>query len=107
MNFHYIHQDKLILHAILAFVSTTITPILASCKTSNTACTILTGLYVEKSQTHAMQLKEALTLNTNSSCSVIDFLQAVKILVDELAIINHSTLDDDLTLYILNGLGLE
>jgi hypothetical protein len=29
----------------------------------------------------------------------------VKTLVDEIAIIDHSISDDDLTLYVLNGLG--
>ncbi|KAF5441805.1 hypothetical protein F2P56_036979 [Juglans regia] len=54
-----------------------------------------------------MQLKEDLTLSTRSNCSVTEFLQAIKIIADELAIIDHPVSDDDLTLYILNGLGLE
>jgi hypothetical protein len=31
----------------------------------------------------------------------------VKALADEIAIINHLILDDDLTLYVLNGLGID
>jgi hypothetical protein len=36
-NSHWIRQDKLILHAILASTSTTITPLLAAYKTSHEA----------------------------------------------------------------------
>ena len=54
-----------------------------------------------------MQLKEDLTLSTHGTCIVTEFLHGIKVIVDELAIIDHSILDDDLTLYILNGLGPE
>ncbi|KAF5471628.1 hypothetical protein F2P56_008406 [Juglans regia] len=54
-----------------------------------------------------MQLKEDLTLQTRGSRSVTEFLHAIKIIADELALIDHSISDDDLTLYILNGLGTE
>ncbi|KAJ0018094.1 hypothetical protein Pint_12338 [Pistacia integerrima] len=37
--------------------------------------------------------------------SVPDYLHAVKALVDEIAVIDHPISDDDLTLYVLNGLG--
>ncbi|XP_040988965.1 uncharacterized protein LOC121236584 [Juglans microcarpa x Juglans regia] len=106
-NSHWVRQDKLILHAILASTSTTITPLLAACKTSHQAWTALTRLYAGKSQTCAMQLKEDLTLSTCRNRFVTEFLQAIKIIVDELAIIDHPVSDDDLTLYILNGLGPE
>ncbi|KAF5468883.1 hypothetical protein F2P56_012994 [Juglans regia] len=104
---HWVCQDKLLIHAILASTSTTITPLLASCKTSQQAWSALTRLYAGKSRTRAMQLKEDLTLNTRGSRSVTEFLQSIKMLADELAIIDHPVLDDDLTLYILNGLGPE
>lgn len=51
-----------------------------------------------------MQLKKDLTLSTHGSCSITEFLYVVKIIADELAIINHLVSEDDLTLYILNGL---
>jgi hypothetical protein len=54
-----------------------------------------------------MQLKENLTLSNRRSCIVTEFLQGIKVIADELAIIDHPVLDDDLTLYILNGLGIE
>ncbi|KAF5471555.1 hypothetical protein F2P56_008336 [Juglans regia] len=104
---HWVRQDKLLLHAILTSTSTTITPLLASCKTSQQAWFALTRLYVGKSRTRAMQLKEDVTLSTRGSRSVIEFLQSIKMLADELALIDHLVSDDDLILYILNGLGPE
>uniref|UniRef100_A0A2N9H958 Reverse transcriptase Ty1/copia-type domain-containing protein n=1 Tax=Fagus sylvatica TaxID=28930 RepID=A0A2N9H958_FAGSY len=50
-------------------------------------------------------LKEELTLNQRSNRSITDYLHAVKALADEIAIIDHPISDDDLTLYVLNGLG--
>ncbi|KAL6313521.1 hypothetical protein AAG906_005472 [Vitis piasezkii] len=99
--------EKLILHAILASTSTTITPLLTAYKTSHEAWTILNRLYVGKSQTRAMQLKEDLTLSTHGTRTVTEFLHGIKVIADELAIIDHPVSDDDLTLYILNELGPE
>ncbi|XP_041020426.1 uncharacterized protein LOC121262057 [Juglans microcarpa x Juglans regia] len=104
---HWVRQNKLLLHAILASTSMTITPLLTSCKTSQQAWSALTRLYAGKSRTCAMQLKEDLTLSTSGSRFVTKFLQSIKMIADELAIIDHPVSDDDLTLYILNGLGPE
>lgn len=52
-----------------------------------------------------MHLKEDLTLSTRENCTVSKFLQSIKVIVDDLAIIDHLVSDDDLTLFILNGLG--
>ncbi|KAF5458848.1 hypothetical protein F2P56_022848 [Juglans regia] len=54
-----------------------------------------------------MQRKEDLTLSTRGNRTITEFLQVIKVIADELAIIDHPISDDDLTLYILNGLGLE
>ena len=53
-----------------------------------------------------MQLKEDLSLSTRGSRTVTKFLQGIKVIVDELTIIDHPILNDDLILYILNGLGI-
>ena len=52
-----------------------------------------------------MQLKEELTLIQRGTRSITEYLHAVKALADEIAIIVHQISDDDLTLYVLNGLG--
>ena len=52
-----------------------------------------------------MQLKEELTLIQRGTQPIIEYLHVVKALADEIAIIDHPISDDDLTLYVLNGLG--
>jgi hypothetical protein len=52
-----------------------------------------------------MQLKEELTLMKKANRSIQDYMHTVKALADEIALIDHPISKDDLTLYILNGLG--
>ncbi|XP_061981498.1 uncharacterized protein LOC133701563 [Populus nigra] len=54
-----------------------------------------------------MQLKEELTLIQHGNRPISEYLHTVKSLADEIALINHPISDNDLTLYILHGLGLE
>ena len=91
--------------AILASTSPSITPLIATAKTSHEAWKKLKNLYASRSRTRAMQLKEELTLIQRGHRSIAEYLHAVKALADEIAIIDHSISDDDLTLYVLNGLG--
>ena len=65
----------------------------------------LKTLYVSRSRTRATQLKEELTLIQWGDRLITEYLYAVKALADEITIIGHSISDDDLTLYVLNGLG--
>ncbi|XP_035545960.1 uncharacterized protein LOC118348442 [Juglans regia] len=104
---HWVRQDKLILSAILASTSPTITPLISTAKTSHEAWKKLTTMYASRSRTRAMQLKEELTLIQRGNRSITDYLHAVKALANEITIIDHSISDDDLTLYVLNGLGPE
>ncbi|KAE8728752.1 hypothetical protein F3Y22_tig00004072pilonHSYRG00090 [Hibiscus syriacus] len=102
---HWVRQDKLILSALLASTSTTITPLIATAKTSHEAWKKLNHMYASRSRMRAMQLKEEITLIQKGNRSISDYLHAVKALADEIALIDHPISDDDLTLYILNGLG--
>ena len=54
-----------------------------------------------------MQLKEDLTLIQRGTRTVTEFLYSVKAIVDELALIDAPLSADDITLYVLNGLGPE
>jgi hypothetical protein len=102
---HWVRQDKLILSAILASTSPTITPLITSSKTSYEAWKKLHHMYASKSRTYAMQLKEELTLIQLGNRSIHSYLHAMKALTDKIALIDHPISDDDITLYILNGLG--
>ncbi|KAF5480668.1 hypothetical protein F2P56_001401 [Juglans regia] len=52
-----------------------------------------------------MQLKEELIMIKKGNQSVQEYLHTVKALADEISLIDHPISEDDLTLYILNGLG--
>ncbi|GMY30388.1 hypothetical protein FCV25MIE_25630 [Fagus crenata] len=58
-----------------------------------------------KSRSHAMQLKEELTLIMKENRSIQEYMHTIKALADEIALTDHPISEDDLTLYILNGLG--
>jgi hypothetical protein len=102
---HWVRQDKLILSAILASTTPTITPFISTAKTSKEAWQKLHTMYASKSRTRALQLKEELTLIKWEHKTVQEYLHTVKTLADEIALIDHPISADDLTLYILNGLG--
>ncbi|XP_042944777.1 uncharacterized protein LOC122278658 [Carya illinoinensis] len=72
---HWVRQDKLILSAILASTSPTITTLIATAKTSYDAWRKLFTMYAS--------------------------------LADEIALIDHPISNDDVTLYVLHGLGPE
>jgi hypothetical protein len=54
-----------------------------------------------------MQLKEDLTLIQRGTRTVTEFLYSIKSIADELALIDAPLSADDITLYVLNGLGPE
>jgi len=101
----WVRQDKLILSAILASTTPTITPFISATATSQAAWCKLNTMYASKSRSRAMQLKEELTLIKKVNRSIPDYMHNVKALADEIALIDHTISEDDLTLYILNGLG--
>nr|XP_008356527.2 uncharacterized protein LOC103420244 [Malus domestica] len=74
----WIQQDQLLLHAILASVSPQVISLIASAKTSNEAWDKLLHLFASKTRARVL---------------------------DELAIIDVPLSNDDLLLYILNGVG--
>ncbi|CAL2238106.1 unnamed protein product [Prunus armeniaca] len=103
----WIRQDQLLLHAILASVSPQVISLIASAKTSKEAWDKLLHLYASKARARVLGLKERLTLMRREDKPVSQYLQDVKVIADELAIIDVPLSDDDLLLYILNGVGSE
>ena len=82
-------------------------PLIATTITSRDAWQHLARLFASKSRARIMQLKEDLTLIQRGARTVSEFLHAVKVIADELSLIDAPVSDDDLTLYVLNGLGSE
>lgn len=98
-------QDQLLLHAILASLSNTIMPLLASAPTSRDAWDRAARIYANKSHSRILHLKDRLHQLSKGSTPVSEYLQTIKCISDELALINAPLPDDDLILYTLNGLG--
>ncbi|KAB2626027.1 hypothetical protein D8674_017687 [Pyrus ussuriensis x Pyrus communis] len=101
----WIRQDQLLLHAILASVSPQVISLIASAKTSKEAWDKLLHLFASKARARVLGLKERLTLLRRENKPISEYLQEVRIIADELAIIDVPLSDDDLLLYILNGVG--
>ncbi|KAG6784130.1 hypothetical protein POTOM_009815 [Populus tomentosa] len=80
---HWLRQDKLILHAIHASVSESVVPLIAASSTAHDAWSKL------------------------ESRSVSDYPHTIKVIVDELVMIDSPISTDDITFYALNGLGSE
>ncbi|KAF5445894.1 hypothetical protein F2P56_031569 [Juglans regia] len=103
----WIRQDKLLLNGIFASVSESIMPLIVASGTSREAWLKLTRLYAHRSRTRVIQLKDTHTSLTRGSKSVTEYLQQIKTIADELALVDSLLTNDDLTLYILNGLGYD
>lgn len=80
-------------------------PLIASATTSRMAWEKLTILYVNRSRSRVMSLKERLTTTTRSSSPVGEFLNIMRSISDELSIIGEPPSDIDLVVHVLNGLG--
>ncbi|KAL6346985.1 hypothetical protein AAG906_012236 [Vitis piasezkii] len=80
-------------------------PLHSSPLTSYQAWTKPTKLYASRSRTCVMQLKEDLTLMQRGNRSITEYLHSVKTIAGELALIDAPLSQDDITLYVLHGLG--
>ncbi|GKV29651.1 hypothetical protein SLEP1_g38555 [Rubroshorea leprosula] len=100
-------QDQLLRHALITSVSENITPYIAAAATAQQAWETLAKLYANRSRTRVITLKERLQNMKRAGRSVSEYLRDLKTVADELGIVDQPLTDDDLTVYILNGLGSE
>ncbi|GLT82334.1 hypothetical protein SLE2022_007210 [Rubroshorea leprosula] len=100
-------QDQLLRHALITSVSESITPYIAAAATAQQAWKTLARLYANRSRTRVITLKERLQNMRRDGRSVAVYLRDLKTVADELGTIDRPLSDDDLTVYILNGLGPE
>ncbi|GKV37975.1 hypothetical protein SLEP1_g45934 [Rubroshorea leprosula] len=100
-------QDQLLRHALITSVSESITPYIAAAPTAQHAWETLEKLYANRSRTRVITLKERLQNLRRDGRPVFDYLRSIKAIADELGTVDRPLTDDDLTVYILNGLGPE
>ncbi|KAH6778747.1 hypothetical protein C2S52_009984 [Perilla frutescens var. hirtella] len=78
--------------------------VLPSVKSAADAWSILNRAFASTSRSHVMQLKLALSRASMGSKSVAKYVNYIKTMTDELGLIDLAITDDDLTIYIINGL---
>ncbi|XP_017982381.1 PREDICTED: uncharacterized protein LOC108663289 [Theobroma cacao] len=103
---YWSRQDQLLLHAIVASISEPLIPLIASSKTSSEAWKKLSRLYANSFRSRVMTLKDKLHVPSDNK-SIVEYVQNLKTIDDELALIGSSVSNDDLVLHILNGVGFE
>ncbi|GKV37337.1 hypothetical protein SLEP1_g45377 [Rubroshorea leprosula] len=84
-----------------------ITLYIAAAATAQQAWETLAKLYANRSRTWVITLKERLQTMKRDGRPVFEYLRSLKTVADELGTVDHPLSDDDLTVYILNGLGPE
>ncbi|GKU94440.1 hypothetical protein SLEP1_g7936 [Rubroshorea leprosula] len=70
-------------------------------------CLVAANLYANRSRARVITLKERLQNMCRDGRSVSEYLRPLKVVANELGTIDRPLSDDDLTVYILNGLGSE
>ncbi|KAK2977771.1 hypothetical protein RJ640_028916 [Escallonia rubra] len=100
-------QDQLILNAMLGSCIDTIQPHISTVSSSQEAWERLLVLFANKSRSRIMSLKERLLTNSRGTRSIQEYLQHMRAIADDLALVDNPLSEDDLVLYILAGVGPE
>lgn len=100
-------QDQVIYSAILGSCSDEIQPIIASASTAKDAWDRLTASFASKSRSRIISLKTKLAKNPKGSRSISDFLNEMRSIADELALVQSPIDEEDLMVHILTQLGDE
>jgi len=97
--------DQLIINLLLSSMTEADSISFASYDTAKTLWNAIKAQYANTSRSHVMSIKNQIQHCTKGEKSITDCLFSVKSLADELTVIDRKISDDDLTLYVLNGLG--
>ncbi|GJY63739.1 putative zinc finger, CCHC-type, LTR copia-type gag-polypeptide, partial [Tanacetum coccineum] len=100
-------QDQILFTAILESCSDEIQPVIASALTAKEAWDRLTSSFASKSRSRIIYLKLKLPKNPKGNCSVADFLNEMRSITDELALVQSLIHEEDLLVHILTKLGDE
>lgn len=100
---HWYRLDKLLFNVIFSSVSENVMLLIAMSDTSREGWSTLNLLFVNRSRIWVIYLKDAFPLNRRKTRSISKFLQSIRVMADELALIDTPLTNDDLTLYVLNG----
>lgn len=100
-------QDQIICSAILGSCSDAIQPIITSASTAKEAWDRLNTSYASQSRSRIISLKSKLAKNPKGNRSIADFLNDMRSIADELALVQNPIDEEDLLVHILSQLGDE
>ncbi|KAL5737830.1 hypothetical protein ACOSP7_030591 [Xanthoceras sorbifolium] len=100
-------QDKLLLLGIICSLNPKVVSVIRSCKTSAEAWNRLAKNYANPSSSRIMGLAEQLTLISRGSQPVAEYLDTIRDIADELALIGSPVPNQYLITHTLNGVGPE
>ncbi|CAL1361749.1 unnamed protein product [Linum trigynum] len=104
---YWFRQDKLILHALRCSISESIYSFVSAASTSREAWLILEKLYASSAQSRVIHLKTKLAKTVKGDNDVLTFVNDLKSLAAELALVNAAVAEMDLVVLCLRGLGDE
>jgi len=99
--------DQLIINLLISSMTEADSLSFASYDTARTLWVAIEAQFANTSRSHVMTIKNQIQQCTKGDKTITNYLFSVKSLADELVVIDKTLSDDDLTLYILNGLGSE
>lgn len=101
----WFRQDKLLYGALIGTLEPTIATLITNAPTTLEAWKILSNTYASTSRGHLNQLRYRLkNCSKSNDQSVTEYMQSIKTLVDELAILDKKMDTEDVTDIVLNGL---
>ncbi|KAD2392962.1 hypothetical protein E3N88_39939 [Mikania micrantha] len=103
----WFRQDQVIFSAILGSCSDEIQPLIASASTAKEAWDRLTSNFASKSRSRIISLKSKLAKNPKGNRPVFEFLNEMRSIADELALVQSPIDEEDLLVHIINQLGDE
>ncbi|KAJ0033975.1 hypothetical protein Pint_26109 [Pistacia integerrima] len=103
----WLHQDALIRHAILSSSTFAIQPSLNGLTTTAQAWKKLNETYANRSRTRYLTLRDVLSNISKKGKSVSEYMQAIKTMANDLALIGHPLIEDKIVHHVLRGLTSE
>lgn len=100
----WIRQDKLLYLALFGSCDPEARSVMSPTDTSCDAWLALQRAFSNRSRSRAMSLKERLSSISKGTSSISCFMQSIRFIADELALIGHPLDDLDLVIHTLNGL---
>ncbi|CAL1361552.1 unnamed protein product [Linum trigynum] len=103
----WFRQDKLILHALRCSISESLYSYVSAAVTSHEAWLILEKLYACRSQSRIINLKGKLARTSKGNCDIVTYVNDLKLIAAELALVDAPVSDLDMVVHCLRVLGAD